>query len=151
MKHQQLLKRLVAALTLSFLFTLTGIITPAQTTTTLLIADVPFQFNVGKKIIPAGKYQIRKMNIGVSHVLRLSDEQGNTVALMQIRERIASYSSQSDNHWTFNRYGDQYFLSQVWMVGENGYGLPESRVERQVAESLTSARPTEVSIHLTQQ
>jgi len=34
----------------------------------------------------------------------------------------------------FSRYGDQYFLSQIWMAGnEAGYQLPKSRREVEVA------------------
>ena len=151
MKHQQLFKGLLATMILSFSFTLTAMTAQAQSGITLLTADIPFQFSVGKKTFPAGKYQIRKMSIGVSKVLRLSQAGGPHVALIAMREINSLYKIQSESCWIFNRYGDQYFLSQVWMAGESGVELGQTQVEQQVAKSLNAPKATEVSVKLNRQ
>jgi hypothetical protein len=151
MKHQQLFKGLLAMMILTFSFTLTGMTAQGQSSSTLLTADVPFQFSLGKKTLPAGKYQIRKMSIGISKVLRLTNAQGKHVALIAMREINSIYKFQSESCWIFNRYGDQYSLSQVWMAGESGVEIDQTQVEQQVAKSLKAARPTEVSVKLNRQ
>src|ERR1044072_6532944 len=148
MKHQQLFKSFLATLILTCSFALTGMTAQAQSNTTLLTADVPFQFSLGKKILPAGKYQIRKMSIGISKVLRLSDAQGKQVAFIAMRETISLAKFQSGSQWIFNAYGDQCFLSQVWTAGEGGVELGQPQVELQVAKSLHAPKATEVSVKL---
>ncbi len=148
MKHQQLFKGLLATLILTFSFALTGMTAQAQSNTTRLTADVPFQFSLGKKTFPAGQYQIRKMTIGTSKVLRLSDAQGKQVTLIAMREINSLYKFQSASQWIFNRYGDQYFLSQIWTAGEGGVELGQTQVELQVANSLKAPKAIEVSVKL---
>lgn len=151
MKHQQLFKGLLATMILSIAFTLTAMTAQAQSGITLLTADIPFQFSLGKKTLPAGKYTIKKMNIGVSKVLRLTNARGKHVALIAMREINSLYKMPSESCWIFNRYGDQYFLSQVWMAGESGVELGQTQVEQQVAKSLNAPKATEVSVKLNRQ
>ena len=37
----------------------------------------------------------------------------------------------------FNRYGDQYFLHQIWTTGVYYYELPKSRTERWIEKDLS--------------
>jgi hypothetical protein len=44
----------------------------------------------------------------------------------------------------FHRYGDRYFLSQIWAQGEErGSELPMTKVEKELA---SNARPSSVAI-----
>ena len=48
---------------------------------------------------------------------------------------------QGESRLVFNRYGDQYFLSQVWMAGsDTGRDLFQSRNERNLAKESKLAR-----------
>ena len=136
---------------LSCLFTLTGLTAQAQSSRTST-ADVPFDFSLGKQTLPAGRYEINQTGAGASAVLRIRDARGKNIALIPVRTAISSPKSQSEAHWIFSHYGDQYFLSEVWMGGEeDGLALPKTHVELQVAISLNAPKPTEVSVKLNRQ
>jgi hypothetical protein len=52
----------------------------------------------------------------------------------------------------FNRYGDQYFLSQVWIAGsDTGRDLFQSRNERSLAKEskLAKSKPEQQKVTLT--
>jgi hypothetical protein len=56
---------------------------------------------------------------------------------------------QAESKLVFNRYGDHYFLSQIWEAGDNaGRELMKSREERQLERELakTSNGPEKVAI-----
>jgi hypothetical protein len=66
-----------------------------------------------------------------------------------------SVQSRDETAVIFHRYGDQYFLFQVWAVGDTtGSEIPKSSMERQAArgieankgQSARSGEPTEIII-----
>ena len=94
-----------------------------------LRANIPFDFKVGDKTMPAGKYTVNRVQQD-DMVIKVSSWEGkaNTfrstvpVTVAKTRNRAAL---------VFHRYGDQYYLSQVWPAGGSiGRELPVSRSER---------------------
>ena len=58
---------------------------------------------------------------------------------------------QKQSKLVFNRYGDQYFLSQVWMAGsDTGRDLSPSRNERNLAKEsmLAKSKPQHQTVAL---
>jgi len=46
----------------------------------------------------------------------------------------------------FNRYGNQYFLEQIWSGGEQeGTQVPQSRSERTIRRQLAQTQPSNMS------
>jgi hypothetical protein len=86
---------------------------------------VPFSFKVGNKVLPAGEYKITADN----EVIRVQQINGkeNAVSLTQ-RTRGANHNL-SEGRLTFRRYGDQYYLSQVWLPDSLGRELKKPRRE----------------------
>ena len=101
---------------------------------TQLIANIPFQFNVGTKTLPAGEYSVRQVNPDSDHgVLLLSSKDGNASAMIQVGSVIGK--AQESAKLTFHRYGNKYFFAQAWIDGDNtGMQAPKSKAER-AAES----------------
>jgi len=106
----------------------------AQSLQYKLTANVPFDFTVSDKKLPAGKYSIgRAQTSNGDLVLQIvsADGQKNISRLtipVDIRKPM--------NHGTliFNRYGNDYFLSEVWPAGgSTGRELLKSRTERELA------------------
>ena len=99
-----------------------------------LIANIPFQFNVGNKTLPAGEYSVRQVNPDSDcGVLLLSSRDGNASALIQVDSVIGK--AQETAKLTFHRYGNKYFFAQAWIDGDNtGMQAPKSKAER-AAES----------------
>jgi hypothetical protein len=93
-----------------------------------LIANIPFQFNVGNKILPAGEYAITQVNPASDNaILQLRSKDGRASAMMQMASVIGK--TREGAQLTFHRYGNQYFFAQAW-VDSTGLQAPKSRAER---------------------
>ena len=92
-----------------------------------LSADVPFDFVVGDKVLAAGRYQVSQIGIGEEALVIRSADSKNTASRLtsatQSREKKSA-------RLVFHRYGNTYFLSQVWEGGDRtGRQLLKSRQE----------------------
>jgi hypothetical protein len=99
-------------------------------------ATIPFNFVVGNKELKAGDYVIQRMND--SGALLFRSEDGND---RQIVFAVRMESTQTGNHerLLFHHDGDQYFLSQVWLSGdEDGHELIPGVQEKAAANHSTS-------------
>jgi len=109
-------------------------------------ADIPFDFTVADKKLPAGDYSIRRLQqeIGDS-VLVVSSANGRLNAL-RLTGPVDTQSPKDKETLVFHRYGDQYFLSEVWPAGATtGRIFSESRGEREAkARSLPDKIATNV-------
>ena len=106
---------------LALLVALTAVSAQAQTARKTQKFTVPFQFNVGNKVLPAGEYMVSVDNQTIR--LQKSDGKANVIALSQ---RTAS-NSDSEVKLTFRQYGDQIYLSQVWLADGLGRQLNRQR------------------------
>ncbi len=90
-------------------------------------ARIPFAFTASDKTLPAGVYDVERVG---SHreVLLLRGDRGG-VAFMG-SSRVSNSAEKS--RLVFRRYGDSYFLHEVWIGGGRriGYTVPESKTER---------------------
>jgi hypothetical protein len=121
---------------LSFLLVLAAVSINAQRLSDNSIAvNIPFDFAVGQTKLPAGKYTLRRIALPSSYdrlVIQSADGRGHTRTVMTGPNRTSEVQKQSN--LVFNRYGDQYFLSQVWMAGsDTRRDLFQSRNERNLA------------------
>src|SRR5438093_8352086 len=83
-----------------------------------LRVDIPFAFNVGNTSLPAGEYRIHVVNPSSDRsVLQIASLDGRSTMMVQTTD-IEGWST-SKPKLTFRRYGDQYFLAQVWMAAES--------------------------------
>lgn len=105
---------------------------------TSLIVNIPFEFSVGNKNLPAGEYTVRCINAGSDlKVLQLRSKDGQAVAMVRTNSVIGK--SQEHARLIFNRYGDDYFFAQAWLPADNtGMQAPRSRSERRIARELAS-------------
>ena len=131
--------RLTVMITLALAFT--GASVQAQTAQNYKTFSVPFSFNVGSKVLPAGEYKITADN----QVIRVqkTDGQANAIALSQ-RTRAAKQVV-SDAKLTFRRYGNEYYLSQVWLPDNVGREL--KRRERQSTDLAQNFTIVEIPLH----
>ena len=85
---------------------------PAAAETPLLTADIPFSFTAGGKVLPAGEYTVQYAASGAAVIIRAVEHRASLV-LMTYRSTDGA-AERNDARLTFNRYGDSYFLSQIW-------------------------------------
>jgi hypothetical protein len=124
------MKLLRSALSAALLL-LASSISFAQTSPGDMVADVPFAFVVAGRTLPPGHYIVSRAN---EYSLRIHDRQNQGVfAPAHSAQRSAQENS---TKMVFHRYGDTYFLSEVWVAGNSiGRALPRSPAERELAGS----------------
>lgn len=95
-----------------------------------IVAQVPFEFRAGNRIVPAGQYSVRLMSTT-----------GTTLSIRDWNEKTNMFASsypetpprRTGNSLVFRKYGDRYFLIEVRVEGsEISYRLPESRIEAEL-------------------
>ncbi len=102
-------------------------------------ASIPFQFRVGQTVMPAGDYQL---SVVAPKVLALRGDAGNANVMAQTAEIDEVRSNDRNPRLIFHRYGERYFLSQVWS-NTRGHQLFVSSTE---LESARNAAPATVKI-----
>lgn len=132
-------KQLVNALTtISFLIALTVMTVGSaqgQSLANGIQVNVPFDFIVADKTLPAGEYSIRRIEpFSSENVLVISSVDGPET----VTRLTNAVEARDPKEWTavvFHRYGDQYFLFQVWPAGANtGRVLIKSHAERKIEQ-----------------
>jgi hypothetical protein len=110
-------------------------VTAAGAQTVPLRANIPFQFHVGEKVMPAGQYQVAGLNNSTS-VIKVTSAEKKTAALA-LKNTIRAKSDAAESRLVFRRYGNEYFLAQVFTEGtEVGSELPKSKAERAIINRL---------------
>jgi len=94
---------------------------------------VPFDFNVGPDTLPAGDYLVSYASRDTdSPAVIISSRDGRASRVLQMTP-VGSGKSRASARLVFNRYGERYFLSQVWTTAERaGLKVRRSRAERTV-------------------
>ena len=101
------------------------------------ITNIPFDFMVGEKTLPAGEYTVAPNRSDSLNVWLVQSRDGHFNALFTTGSVRAS-ETQEKTKFVFHKYGDQYFLSQIWTIGGNsGRELTMPRLEREVAKNST--------------
>jgi hypothetical protein len=97
-------------------------------------ANIPFDFVVDQATLPAGTYAIDELNSG-SPVLVIRGDNGKG-SMVAISNHAESLNASADSHLVFHRYGDQYFLAQIWLQGERaGRQFRMNRREAEIASN----------------
>ena len=105
------------------------------------VMNIPFNFTVQGKTLPAGEYTIEPNRRDYDKVWLVRSKDGGTSVLFAT-SRVQARETQEKTKLIFHRYGDQYFLSQIWTPGGNsGRELRMPRQERELAKN-TIARQT---------
>jgi len=107
---------------------------------------VPFDFVAGTTALPAGQYHISKGPTPGTLSFRGDDRHTIQVSAGNFETLDAS----AQTKLVFHRYGSRYFLSQLWIKGENlGREVPIGIQEREMAKrnDLESFSVIAVSTH----
>jgi len=92
-------------------------------------ANVPFDFTVGDKLLPAGTYTIKEQS---DHVIMIRNHDKPIAALSLVNG--ASNRSPNGGKLKFHRYGSQYFLSEILCEqADMNLQVPTSDTERRTA------------------
>jgi hypothetical protein len=104
-------------------------------------ANIPFSFSLNKETLPAGQYEIHAVEASGNIALAISNREAK-VGKMFLTNPVSSRVGTSEKcKLVFKRYGDHYFLSQIWVAGnDTGRELPTSAHEAELALDYTPAK-----------
>jgi hypothetical protein len=112
--------------------------TQAQSLAYRIKANVPFDFSVGEKKLPAGTYSVSRMSSGDT-VIAITGDDGHSKAI-RLSNSTQRLNARSQATLVFRHYGDQYFLYQVWPAGATiGRQFARSRSEREIQRTLAAS------------
>jgi hypothetical protein len=95
-----------------------------------LKANVPFEFSVNGKTLPAGDYTIQPGTTNNTLIIR--NRHANQV--VTVFAQTTETRGNSTPKLVFRRYGNQYFLAKAFSY-ESGSEFTKSKAERQAAKS----------------
>lgn len=95
-------------------------------------AKIPFEFSVGKAVLPPGTYQF-DTNVAPG-VLRVRSADWQKAAMI-ITHGVAGPKGSEERKIVFHRYGDTYFLSKVLYGGGGGRELQKTPREKEMASN----------------
>lgn len=122
---------------LCLLFALAAL--PALAQQNKLSATIPFDFALKGKIFTAGAYDVAPVNSAGTWAVSSGDRKQN-IAFNVVME---DYPRDAQPKLVFHRYGNRYFLAQIW-TPSLGMSVPESREELQIRASV--GRPVLVAL-----
>jgi hypothetical protein len=107
----------------------------------MVISNVPFEFVVGDTTLPAGEYRI---NRALGHALTIRTKDASDSASLLTND-IQPRKDRRQARLIFHRYGERYFLAEVWSGADSmGWQLLKSRQERAIErENASLATKTE--------
>jgi hypothetical protein len=104
----------------------------------------PFAFTVGDQVVPAGQYTVRVAS--VTGVLSFRSADGNVGVFIQSLP-LEKLESESSYKMVFHRYGDRYYVSEIWMPGyRTGRTMVQHPSELELAKS--SGEPQHVTLYV---
>jgi hypothetical protein len=144
------MSKIRAALVVAFLAVASGATAlHAQDQTIRSQVKVPFAFEVGSVHFAPGTYLL---SVPREHLLSVQGSSGTALAMDR---RESSLSPATESKVVFYRYGDRFFLREVWMKGNTDHlRCPESKAEHtyreveQAANRASIATPTSVELAL---
>jgi hypothetical protein len=113
-----------------------------------LRANIPFAFQVGSKQMPAGSYDISLLS---NHLMLLRDrDPGKPVTDYLLVTPSQDGKIQTKGRLVFHRYGDRYFLREVWEANSNeGITCVPTSEEKEIlrAQNQQSVTQTQVALN----
>ena len=94
---------------------------------------IPFDFNVGKKVLPAGQYTVTAATTSVT----VQSLDGRHTAVVLPLPTLVAAQGRTQVKLVFNYDGEDYHLSQIWLPDGVGRELKYKRTDRELARTNT--------------
>ena len=92
-------------------------------------ADVPFDFVVGDKTIPAGRIAAHGVSSAVQGSLSITNLAEGQLALRAGRTQLGADRT-NQCKLVFHQYGNRYYLAEIWLAGYQPWEVMKSKEER---------------------
>ncbi len=132
------MKSLRTLITIALLLAATTLFAQTTPSQRLMKVNIPFAFGVENHPLPAGEYLV--LTVTPERSIRIASTDGKHSAIVNTLPNYAKSPSEN-SRLVFHRYGDEYFLAQVWTVGQNVARNPLS--SKRAMEIASSGRKPE--------
>ena len=107
--------------------------------------NITFDFSAGKASLKAGTYVIIRKSDSMLQIRHANEKR---TILVNAPLTMGSRDYRAGERLVFNRYGDEYFLTQVWFTADQGKQLLPSNAETSAARELVkrNLKPERVEI-----
>ena len=130
---------------LSLIFSLSAISGYAQSKTLIGRVEIPFDFSIRDKTLPAGIYRVERI---FQDVILIRSEDGQE-ACVSLTMPVRAKETPETARLLFHRYDETYFLFQIWEPGsDDGRQVLKSRTERSVERDMAKKGEEASSIAL---
>lgn len=108
-----------------------------------VVAKVPFHFAAGYKSFPAGEYRVFSgPSPGIMSVQSVDGKRTG----FAMSQRAESRKAPTKSSLVFNRYGDRYFLAQIWVAGDtSGAEVRKTPAELEAAKKAEAAKESVIA------
>jgi hypothetical protein len=139
------MKKQILAVAATLFFTT---LAPAQSHAQQIRANIPFAFQVGNTLMPAGEYDVQRALPGTKSVqqIRRTDSSASTFVgtnAVDLRDQDAK------PRLIFHCYKNVCFLSEIWDGSDQGRELMPSRREKELSHAKTENELAVVVLPLT--
>ena len=102
-------------------------------------ANIPFDFVAGDKAMSAGRYRVAQMTPS-GEAISVTNVETATAAI-KLTNILVRTNPAVQSKLVFHRYGNTYFLSEIWRAGENnGRMIRKSSQEKAAEQELAANR-----------
>ena len=109
-------------------------------------ASIPFDFAAGETRLKAGDYSVKRIS---KDALQLRNAQNEKSVIVMAPLVIQQTRNDAPERLVFKRYGNEYFLSQIWITrGADGHGLFASKAENRLAKQMDKSRQQPQSVEI---
>ena|SRR5688572_19915976 len=109
----------------------TAVVSASAQSSNRVAATIPFDFTVGSKTMAAGDYILGSLTGDSEGLVVRSKDSGKSV--VRLTNSIQPNARENRARLVFHRYGQRYFLAEVWGAGDsNGRRVTESSEERAI-------------------
>lgn len=90
--------------------------------------NIPFEFSAGKTTLKAGVYTVKRMS---GNLVRLKNVENESSVILNAPVNLSSTDTAATERLVFNKYGDEYFLAQIWLSADSGRELLKKKKAQQ--------------------
>ena len=83
--------------------------------------NIPFEFSAGKTTLKPGVYSVKRMS---GNLVSLRNTEDKSSVILNAPINLTSNDTEAGERLVFNKDGDQYLLSQIWLTVDTGRQLP---------------------------
>ena len=99
--------------------------------------NIPFEFSAGTTTLKPGVYTIARMS---GNLVALRNVENKSSAILNAPVNLSSTDVEATERLVFNKYGDQYFLAQIWLTADSGRELLKENKSQQLERIEVSLR-----------